>query len=60
MTVWCVMFHDYEGSYLCSIWSTKESAEAHAAKLNTPRKPDYSVEEWVVDVEDQPEEGAIR
>lgn len=60
MTVYCVMNHDYEGDFLDSIWSTKEKAEAEAAKRNAaeyPRAsysgPSYGVVEYEVDEVDE-------
>lgn len=50
MTVWCVMDSDWEGSYLCSIWSTQELAQAELDRQDWNDKY-HSIEEWDVDRE---------
>lgn len=50
MVVYCVMEHDWEGSFLAGIYSTQELAQAKADIFNKASKSDsYNVEEWEVD-----------
>lgn len=48
MTVWCIFDNGWEGSFLQSVWSTKELAEDELLKRNWVDKY-HSVEEILVD-----------
>lgn len=54
MTVYCVMEYDGEGSFLCSIWSTEELAEAEVLRKynKSNRRISYGVDEY--EVQDTP------
>ena len=50
--VWCVMEHDWEGSYLLSIWATEAAAQAEAIRLDPNAGKAFNIgvsaEEWDV------------
>lgn len=50
MTVWCVFnYVEWEGSFLCSIWSTEELADQEADRLNQfYHSENYGVESYEV------------
>lgn len=43
MTVYCIIDYDWVSSHICSIWSTREKAEAECERLKT-KLPKYSFE----------------
>lgn len=50
MVVYCIMDNDWEGSFLHSIWSTKEKAEEHLQWLKDSKQFfKHSIEKWLLD-----------
>lgn len=49
MTVWVVMYSNYDPAEVDSIWATKERAEERARILNVESTLPWKAVEWEVD-----------